>query len=89
MASVCKILILVIGISACVKAAIFTDSKRSQKLRKLEINKARELVSRSRRDTASAQSQVLTNEVVLNSTEDHTQAYVHWAGKLKSEVMLN
>ena len=56
---------------------------------KFALNRAQELLLRHRRRAASPTAvpgKLLANEVVLNGTEDHTQAFVHWSGKLKSEV---
>lgn len=57
----------------------------SRTLQKLDINRARQLLHRQRR-AASDDGKLISNEFVLNGTESHTQAYVHWSGKLKSEV---
>ena len=57
----------------------------SRPLQRLNINHARQLLFRQRR-AATDGGKMISKEIVLNGTEDHTQAYVHWSGKLKSEV---
>jgi hypothetical protein len=73
-----------------VESAIYTRQNTDSPLKtlqKLDSQDARQRLLRLRRDTKDAsQPSVLTTEVVLNGTASLPTAYVHWAGKLKSEV---
>ena len=77
-------LISAVSIDGAILAYKNTD-KVPGTLQRLSINDARQLLHRQRRAAAPA-GKMLSKEVVLNGTENHTQAYVHWSGKLKSEV---
>lgn len=50
---------------------------------------ARQTLHRQRRATPGKDpiGKMLFTDVVLNGTEDHTQAFVHWSGKDKSEAV--
>lgn len=85
-------LVFVVYVDSAILARKDLDHASSKKLQKLDLGRAKRFLLRQRRDASTAppdnknMSEPLTEEVVLNGTEEHIQAFVHWSGKLKSEV---
>ncbi|KAK7111087.1 VPS10 domain-containing receptor SorCS2-like isoform X2 [Littorina saxatilis] len=86
-------LVFVVYVDSAILARKDLDHASSKKLQKLDLGRAKRFLLRQRRDASTAppdnknMSEPLTEEVVLNGTEEHIQAFVHWSGKLKSEAV--
>ena len=85
--------LILIALAVVVDSAIYIHESAvpsfRRRLQKLDISTARQLLHRRRRSSTTGNNDngtVLAQEVGLRGTERHTHAYVHWSGKLKSEV---